>query len=125
MTNAQLYLPTILPQWEIFLGVVLVIVGYVEKKGLLTYLGWIVLIIMGLTALYFNLSGDLEVLNGIGTINKLLVTTAWQATIGGVLAIVSLLMFRFKKKRYMLLSVLTLIYFVLTFFLYYQVSTNL
>ncbi|MCX6239608.1 MAG: hypothetical protein NTY07_19015, partial [Bacteroidia bacterium] len=41
---------------------------------------------------------------------------------GGVLAAVSLLMLQFKKKRYPLLAILTLIYFILTFFLYSQVS---
>ncbi len=125
MTSAQLYLPTILPQWGIFAGVVLIIIGYVEKKDLWTRLGWIVLIATSLTALYFNLFGEFTTLaekNEPGSVVSMLTSTAWQAVAGGVLAIVSLIMFQYKKKRYALLSILTLLYFVLIFFQYYQVS---
>jgi len=48
MINTDLYLPTVLPQWGIFTGVVLLTVGFIEKKGISTILGWIVLIITGL-----------------------------------------------------------------------------
>lgn len=125
MTSTQLYLPTVLPQWGIFAGVVLITVGYVDKKNLWTSIGWIVLIATSLTALYFNLFGGLKALaetTESAVMAKLLISTGWQTTAGGVLAIVSLLMLHYKKKRYALLAILTLIYFTLTFFLYSQVS---
>jgi len=125
MTSTQLYLATLLPQWGIFTGIVLIIVGYVDKKNLWTRLGWIVLIATGLTAFYFNLFGGLKALaetNGSPSQASLLLSTGWQTTVGGILAIASLLMFQFKIKRYALLAVLTILYFSLTFFLYLQVS---
>ena len=125
MTNAHLYLPTTLPQWEIFLGIALITMGYIEKKAIWTRLGWGVLILAGLTAFYFILFGKLASLTDSQVqnhISSLLIATSWQATTGGVLAVFSLLMFHFKKKRYSILAVLTIIYFVLIFFLYYQVS---
>ena len=125
MTNTHLYLPTTLPQWEIFLGIALITMGYIEKKALWTWLGWGVLILTGLTALYFILFGELASLADSQVqshISSLLIATSWQAVAGGALAVFSLLMFHFKKKRYSILAVLTIIYFVLIFFLYYQVS---
>lgn len=125
MTSTQLYLPTVLPQWGIFAGVVLITVGYVDKKNLWTRLGWIVLIATSLTALYFNLFGELNALaekSETATMAPLLISTGWQAAAGGILAGASLLMLQFKKKRYPILAILTLIYFILIFFLYYQVS---
>ena len=125
MTNAHLYLPTTLPQWEIFLGIALITMGYIEKKAIWTQIGWGVLILTGLTALYFILFGELASLADSQVrnhITSLLVATSWQAVAGGALPVFSLLMFHFKKKRYSILAVLTIIYFVLIFFLYYQVS---
>ena len=124
MTNAQLYLPTLLPQWGIFAGIALIIVGYVDKKNLWTRIGWIVLIATGLTALYFNLLGGLQALPDSNASVSLLIATGWQTAVGGVLAIASLLMFHYKSKRYALLAVLTLLYFTLIFFLYSQVSDS-
>ena len=127
MTSMQLYLPTVLPQWGIFVGVVLVIVGYVDKKDLFTRIGWIVLIATSLTALYFNLFGGLKTLaemNELPSQASLLLATGWQTAVGGALAIVSLLMLQFKKRRYAVLAILTLLYFTLIFFLYSQVSDN-
>lgn len=127
MTSTQLYLPTVLPQWGIFAGVVLITVGYVDKKNLWTRIGWIVLIATSLTALYFNLFGGLNALvekNTADSYAALLISTGWQTAAGGVIAFVSLMMLQFKKKRYPLLAILTLIYFILTFFLYSQVSGN-
>ncbi len=125
MTSIQLYLPTVLPQWGIFAGVVSITIGYIDKKNFWTHLGWIILIVTGLIALFFNLTGELNTLDEKNVPNSnvaLLVSTGWQAVAGGVLAIVSLLMFQLKKKRYPILAILTLIYFILIFFLYYQVS---
>lgn len=120
-----MYLPTVLPQWGIFAGVVLLTIGFVDKKIILTQIGWIILIVTSLTALYFNLFGGLSTLvdkNVTDSSASLLLSTGWQTAAGGVLAVLSLLMLKFKKKRYSLLAILTLIYFILTFFLYAQVS---
>jgi len=125
MTSAQLYLPSLLPQWGIFAGVVLITVGYVDKKILWTRLGWIVLIVTSLIALYFNLFGELNELakkNQAGSAASLLYSTGWQTAAGGILAIASLVLFHFKKRRYTLLAILTILYYVLTFFLYFQVA---
>jgi hypothetical protein len=127
MTGSQLYLPTLIPQWGIFAGIVLITVGYVDKKNLWTRLGWIVLIATSLTALFFNLFGDLNAIaenNKPGSTISLLVSTGWQTSAGGILAIVTLLMLQFKKKRYPLLAILTIIYFILIFFLYTQVYSS-
>jgi len=127
MTSAQLYLPIVLPQWGIFAGVVLITIGYVDKKHLWTRLGWMVLIATGLIALYFNLFGGLNTMAEKGDTSNmasLLISTGWQAVAGGALAIISLLMLQFKAKRYSILAILTLLYFFLTFFLYSQVSDS-
>lgn len=125
MTNAHLYLPTVLPQWGIFAGIVLITIGYVDKKDIWTRLGWIVLIATSLAALYFNLFGELNTLaekNNPGSVASLLTSTGWQTVAGGVLAVASLIMLQLKKKRYPILAILTLVYFILIFFQYYQAS---
>src|SRR5665647_1591284 len=124
MISTQLYLPTVLPQWGIFAGVILLTVGYVDKKDLWTRIGWIVLIATSLAALYFNLFGGLKPLAETNTMASLLISTGWQTAAGGALAAVSLLMLQYKKKRYALLAILTICYFTLTFFLYTQVSAT-
>lgn len=125
MTNAQLYLPTVLPQWGIFAGVVLLTVGFIEKKRVWTSLGWIVLIATGMAGLYFNLFSDLTVAGDRTSTElavSLLISTGWQLVAGGIVAGASLLLFQLKRKRYSILAILTIIYFVLIFFLYTQVS---
>ncbi len=123
--NTQFYLPTVLPQWGIFAGVVLLTIGYVDKRNLWTLLGWITLILAGLTSLYFNLFGGLSTLGestGQEIISGLITSTGWQSATGGVLALSSLLLYLYKSKRYPILGILTIIYFILIFFLYTQVS---
>jgi len=124
MTNAQLYLPTVLPQWGIFAGIILITVGYVDKKNLWTRIPRIVLIATSLTALYFNIFGGLEILAETNAMALPIISTGWQTAAGGILAVASLLMLQFKRKRYALLAVLTLLYFTLTFFLYLQASES-
>ena len=92
MISTQLYLPTVLPQWGIFAGVILITIGYVDKKDLWTRLGWIVLIATSLAALYFNLFGGLKTLAETNTTASMLISTGWQTAAGGALAAVSLLM---------------------------------
>ena len=116
MINTDLYLPTVLPQWGIFTGVVLLTVGFIEKKGISTILGWIVLIITGLAGFYFNLFGGLTesgVRNGTGLAVNLLISTGWQLVAGAILAGASLTLFQLKMKRYPVLAILTIIYFIL------------
>ena len=123
--NTQFYLPTVLPQWGIFAGVVLLTIGYVDKRNLWTLLGWTTLILAGLTSLYFNLFGGLSTLGestGQEITLGLITSTGWQSATGGVLALSSLLLYLYKSKRYPILGILTIIYFILIFFLYTQVS---
>ncbi len=126
MSYAQLYLPTVLPQWGIFAGIIIITVGYVEKKVIWTYLGWATLMITGIIGLYFNLFENL-----IGLVEKqdseelvkLIISTNWQLAAGGFLALLSLVLFHYKTKRYPILAILTLLYFVLVFFLYTQIAS--
>lgn len=125
MNSAQLYLPTLIPQWGIFAGVVLLTIGYVDKKVLWTQLGWLILTLTGVASLYFNLFGDFKaIVTGVQTDSDVtrLIATGWQTVAGGVLAAVSLLMFHFKSKRYNILGILTIIYFVIIFLMYLQLS---
>lgn len=126
MPNSELYLPTVVPQWGIFLGIVLLTIGFVDKNRRLTLIGWITLVCTGLAALYFNLLSGLSQLEitSADTAVKLLISTGWQSAAGGVLALSALLFFYFEKKRYTLLSFLTISYFILIFFLYVQVSDS-
>jgi len=126
MNDAQLYLPTVLPQWGIFVGIILITVGYVEKKVIWTYLGWTALMIIGIIGLYFNLLGNLSGIvekQGGEELFKLIISANWQLAAGGLLALLSLVLFYLKTKRYPILAILTLLYFVLIFFLYTQIAS--
>ncbi len=120
MTDHQLYVPTVLPQWGIFLGIVLVIIGYVDKKEKLTYAGWATFIAMGLAALYFNLFGGFAPTAGDVIPEKTahLLTTGWLTALGGLLALITLSFQYFKLKRYTVLAVLTMLFFIVVFFQY-------
>ncbi|MCX6227886.1 MAG: hypothetical protein NTV75_01675 [Bacteroidia bacterium] len=124
MSNPDLYLPTAIPQWGIFLGIVLLTIGFVDKNRRLTLIGWITLVCTGIAALYFNLLGTLSnvTVTSADTALDLLISTGWQSAAGGALSLFSLVFFYYEKKRYKLLSFLTIAYFVLVFFLYAQVS---
>jgi hypothetical protein len=113
----------LIPLWGIFIGIALIIIGYADKKSSFTYTGWIVLLINGLISLYFNL---FEINLGHFADNPsfletagFLKTTGWLNVAGAGLSLASLLFFRFKKKRYMLLAVLTILFFSVLFFQYY------
>ncbi len=105
---------------------IIITVGYVEKKVIWTYLGWATLMITGIIGLYFNLFENL-----IGLVEKqdseelvkLIISTNWQLAAGGFLALLSLVLFHYKTKRYPILAILTLLYFVLVFFLYTQIAS--
>ncbi len=117
MTYSQFYFPAVIPQWGIFLGIVAVIVGFVEKKDFWTRIGWIILIVTGLTSLYFNLFGGfLTEENATAAAINSLKVPGWQSAIGGALAAVALFFQRTGRRNYKILAVLTLIYFMLIFF---------
>jgi hypothetical protein len=126
MSNHQFYLPTIIPQWCIFIGISLVIIGYVDKKEKWTYAGWATFIFTGITALYFNLFGDFSP-NPAETVDAAtahILTSGWLTAIGGILSLATLLFQFFKLKRYPILAVITLLYFAIMFFQYYSLSKS-
>ena len=55
MQAHELYLPMLISLWVIFIGIALVIIGYTDKKKMVTYSGWGILMANGLVSLYFNL----------------------------------------------------------------------
>ena len=126
MADHQLYLPTIIPQWGIFIGISLVIIGYVDKKVKWTYAGWATFIFTGIAALYFNLFGGFspaptEIVDA-ATIHIL--TSGWLTASGGMLALVTLLFQFFKLKRYPVLAFMTVLYFAVIFFQYSSISSE-
>lgn len=123
MQTHELYLPMLIPLWGIFIGIALVIIGFVDKKASFTYFGWAVLMANGLVSLYYNLVQINPVNfpdnNQLRETATFLLTTGWLNVSGALLALASLLFFHFKKKRYLLLAVLTLLFFAILFFQYY------
>jgi hypothetical protein len=119
MTYNQFYFAASIPQWEIFLGVVCVIIGYIEKKELWMTAGWIIFIVTGLTSLSFIL------FEGLGTqpdksisesaVNSL-TAVGWHCATGAVLGVASLLFQRLKTRYFRFIAILTIIYFMLIFF---------
>lgn len=123
MQTHELYLPMLIPLWGIFIGIALIIIGFVDKKQLFTYAGWSVFILIGLISLYYNLfaihtalyAEDLKMKETA----EILVASGWLNVMGGGLALASLLFYYFRKKRYMVLAVLTILFFSIQFFQYY------
>lgn len=114
-----IYLPSIIPQWEIFVGIVCVIIGYVEKKEKWMSTGWIILIATGLTSVAFNLFGGFNhqaESNIPGSAISALLTIGWQSAMGGAIALMSILFQRMKNKYFKFIALLTLICFMLIFF---------
>lgn len=124
MQTHELYLPMLIPLWGIFIGIALIIIGFVDKKHFVTYAGWSVFILTGLVSLYYNLfainpalyAEDLKMKETAGW----LVASGWLNVMGSGLALASLLFYYFKKKRYMVLAVLTILFFAIQFFQYYS-----
>jgi len=119
MTYNQFYLAASIPQWEIFFGVVCVIIGYIEKKELWMTAGWIIFIVTGLTSLSFIL------FEGLGTqpdksisesARNALTTAGWQCAMGAVLAVASFIFQRLKIRYFKFLAIFTIIYFMFVFF---------
>ncbi len=124
MQTPELYLPMLIPLWGIFIGIALVIIGFVDKKQTFTYAGWSVFMVIGMISLYYNLfyinpSHFVENIQMRETAGTLL-TTNWLNCAGAILALATLLFFYYKKRRYLLLAVLTILFFTIQFFQYYS-----
>lgn len=126
MTYNLIYLPASIPQWGIFIGVVCVIIGYIEKKERWMTAGWIILIATGLTSLAFNLFGGFTVQSdqNEGSAIATLMAIGWQSAIGGALAAASLIFQRLKNRYFKFLAILTLIYVMLIFFQFNQLMRS-
>lgn len=123
MFESELYLQTIIPQWGIFLSLVLVIIGHVDKKNRLSMAGWIALIIVGLIALIINIFGGLDTTpgpNGQMPKDFQLMVLGWQTGIAGALSAFTLLLRQRKSTRYKLLAILTVLFSISIFFQYYH-----
>jgi hypothetical protein len=81
------------------------------------------LIAVGFVSLYCNIFQiDPANLSDAGQLRetaKMLVASGWLNVGGAMLALTCLLFFHFKKKRYLLLAVLTILFFAIQFFQYY------
>lgn len=123
MQTHELYLPMLVPLWGIFIGIVLVIVGFADKKPKFTYGGWGTLMANGLISLYFNLFqiNPAQFVDNaqLKETAELLVASGWLNVAGAFLALASLLFFYFKKRRYLLLAALTILFFSIQFFQFY------
>jgi len=123
MQNFELYLPMIVPLWGIFLGIALVIIGFVDKKAMFTYSGWSVLTGIGLVSLYYNLfriKVDLYADNiHLKELSGMLYVSGWLNCAGALLALTSLLFYYFRNKRYLLMAGLTILFFAIQFFQFY------
>lgn len=123
MSNNPFYLYTIIPQWGIFLGIGLVVFGFVEKKGKLSIAGWLTIVATGLFALGVNLFGDLNphpLPDGNMPVDFQVIALGWQAGIAGILSLFSILLRQRKSKRYSILAILTVAYAIAVFFQYNQ-----
>jgi hypothetical protein len=109
--------------WVIFIGIALVVIGFVDKKASFTYSGWSVLMVSGLVSLYCNLfqlsPAHFPEGSQLAETARVLIAAGWLNFAGGLLALASLLFFHFKKKRYVLIAVLTILFFSVQFFQFY------
>jgi LPXTG-motif cell wall-anchored protein len=124
MQTHELYLPMLIPLWGIFIGIALVIIGFVDKKAHFTYFGWSVFIVLGLVSLYYNLfqivPSHFTENNQLSETAALLMNAGWLNVAGALLALATLLFFYFKRKRYLLMAILTILFFAVQFFQYYS-----
>ncbi len=124
MQTYDLYLPMLIPLWGIFIGIALIVIGFVDKKAVYTYLGWSALMVIGIISLYYNMflidRNHYPEGSQVQETAGLLLSAGWLNVAGTLLALVSLLFFHFKKKRYMMLAVLTVIFYSIQFFQYYS-----
>jgi hypothetical protein len=123
MQTHELYLPMLIALWGTFVGIALVIIGFVDKKATFTYSGWGLLIANGLISLYYNLF-QIELTHftegsQLHETAKMMVATGWLNVAGSLLALATLLFFHYKRKRYLLMAALSILFFAIQFFQYY------
>ena len=123
MQTHELYLPMLIALWGTFVGIVLVVIGFVDKKPAFTYSGWGVLMVNGLISLYCNLflielSHFAENSQLLETA-KMMMVSGWLNVAGSALAMTAMLFYHFKWKRYLLLAVLSILFFAIQFFQFY------
>lgn len=123
MQTQELYLPMLIGLWTIFIGIALVIIGFVDKKASITNAGWAVLFINGLISAYFNLFQiDLSTIAAGAPEREtaqMLIASGWLNLAGSLLSAATLLFFHFKRKRYLLMAILTILFFAIQFFQFY------
>ncbi|MCK9413626.1 MAG: hypothetical protein M0Q53_15105 [Prolixibacteraceae bacterium] len=124
MQNHELYLPMLLPLWGIFIGIALIVIGFVDKKPVYTYSGWSMLILVGLLSLFYNLFQisplSYQENSQMSETATILVKAGYLNLAGAALSLCSLLYFRYKNRRYLLMAILTVLFFAIQFFQYYS-----
>ncbi|MEI7829880.1 MAG: hypothetical protein WCI31_08930 [Prolixibacteraceae bacterium] len=123
MQTHELYLPMLIPLWLIFIGIALVIIGFVDKKAVFTYSGWGVLIVSGLVSMYCNLfqisPAHFPDGSQLAETAGILISAGWLNVAGAILSLAAMLFFHFKKRRYLIIAVLTILFFAVQFFQFY------
>jgi hypothetical protein len=123
MQTHEMYLPMLIPLWLIFIGIALVVIGFVDKKATITYCGWSVLIANGLVSIYYNLfqinPTRFPTESQLAETARILISAGWLNAAGAVLALAALLFFYFRKRRYMIIAVLSILFFAVQFFQFY------
>ncbi|MEK7720635.1 MAG: hypothetical protein AAB347_13740 [Bacteroidota bacterium] len=124
MQNHELYLPMLIPLWGIFIGIALVIIGFVDKKPAFTYSGWSMLIVVGLISLFYNLFQinpvSYQENSQMRETAVILVKAGYLNLAGAALSLCSMLYYRYKNRRYLLMAILTILFFAIQFFQYYS-----
>jgi hypothetical protein len=123
MQNHELYLPMLIPLWGIFIGIALVVIGFVDKKAAFTYSGWSLLIVVGLISLFYNLFQinpvSYQESSQMRETAAILVKSGYLNLAGAALSLCSMLFLRYKNRRYLLMAVLTILFFAIQFFQFY------
>ena len=123
MQTHELYLPMLIPLWGIFIGIALVVIGFVDKKPAFTYSGWGLLIVVGLISLFYNLfqinPASYQENSQMRETAAILVKAGYLNLAGSALALCSMLFYRYKNRRYLLMAILTILFFAIQFFQYY------
>ena len=124
MQTHELYLPMLIPLWGIFIGIALIVIGFTDKKATFTYAGWSLLIVVGLISLFYNLFLISPVSyqeNGrMRETATILVKAGYLNLAGAALSLCSMLFYRYKNRRYLLMANLTFLFFAVQFFQFYR-----
>jgi hypothetical protein len=128
MFESGFYTYTTIPQWGIFIGILLVVIGAVDKKDILTQIGWLSLVLVGAFTAYINLSGVLDtqpISEGVISPEITLNAIGWQTTIGSILTAFTIMLKRIKSRRYTTMAILTIAFFVIVFFQYHHFTKSI